>query len=103
MAEMPSAPPRSAARAGTLMSVMLGVILAHTGTLETFFTQRVTSSTISGFWPMAAPMARSGRPWGQERLSSKASMPVSWVRSTISAQRSSAYSSMMEAISMRSG
>lgn len=32
-------------------------------------------------WPMAMPMRRSGMPWGQEKLISKASTPASWHRS----------------------
>lgn len=32
-------------------------------------------------WPMAMPILRSGMPWGQEKLISKASTPVSWHRS----------------------
>ena len=103
MALTPSAPPFTAAWAGRVMSVMLGVIFAQTGIVETSFTQLVTSSTSSGFSPMAAPILRSGRPWGQERFSSKPSTPVAWVRSTISCHRSREYSSMIEAISTWSG
>jgi hypothetical protein len=33
---------------------------------------------IAQSWPIAAPILRSGRPCGQEKFSSNASMPVSW-------------------------
>ena len=48
-------------------------------------------------------MRRSGRPCGQEKLHSNASTPACWQRSTISTQASLRYSSMIEAISTRSG
>ena len=61
-------------------------------------TQPHTSSRMSGSWPIAAPILRSGRPCGHEKLSSKASTPAAWQRSTISTQASFRYSSMIEAI-----
>lgn len=42
MAAMPSAPAFKAARAGIAMSVMFGVILAHTGFVDTSLTQPTT-------------------------------------------------------------
>ena len=39
MAEMPPAPPRTAASDGSLMLVTLGVIFAQTGIFATSFTQ----------------------------------------------------------------
>jgi len=62
IAEIPSAPPSTAARAGCVMSVMFGVIFAHTGIFATSFTQPTTSQEISGDCPIAAPIFRSGRP-----------------------------------------
>ena len=71
------------------MSVMLGVILAQTGLPPaTSTTQRVTSSTIAGFWPIAAPMPVSGWPWGQLKFSSRPSQPAARVRPASSCQRS---------------
>ena len=63
---MPSAPPRSAAAAGTVGLPTFGVIFAHTGIFATSFTQPTTSSTMSGFSPIAMPILRSGRPCGHE-------------------------------------
>ena len=87
MALTPAAPPRMAAAAGKVMSVMFGVILAQTGMSTASTTQRVTSSTWSGSWPMAAPMPFSGWPWGQEKFSSRASQPASALRAETSCQR----------------
>ena len=103
IAAMPSQPLAKAARLGSSMWVTFGVIFAQTGILETSFTQELTSPTMSGSWPMAAPIFLSGRPWGHEKFSSKASTPTSWQRSTISHHASLLYSSMIEAIRMRSG
>ena len=103
IAATPFAPPRKAARAGSRMSPMLGVIFAHTGRSVAPTTQLVTSSTISGSCPIAAPMFRSGCPCGQEKLHSKPSTPHSAMRRVSSCQRSLSYCSMMEAISTRSG
>jgi len=98
MALRPVAPPRRAARPGSSMWVMLGVILAQTGSLVADFTQPQTSSRMSGSWPMAAPILRSGRPWGQEKLSSKASTPAASQRWMSSIQASRLNSSMTEAM-----
>ena len=59
IAEMPTAPPRTAASEGSLMLVMLGVIFAHTGMFETSVTQDVTSSQRSGCSPISDPILRS--------------------------------------------
>ncbi len=82
----PVHPAFRAARLGSSMWVMFGVILAQTGRFAAPMTQPQTSSRMSGSWPMAAPILRSGRPWGQEKFSSNASTPASWQRSTISTQ-----------------
>ena len=74
---MPSAPPRIAAAAGTVGLPTFGVIFAQTGIFETPFTQPTTSSTMSGFSPIAMPILRSGRPCGHDRFISKPSTPVS--------------------------
>ena len=100
---MPSQPARSDARVGSSMCVTFGVILAHTGFLATSITQPHTSSRMSGFSPIAAPIFRSGKPCGHDMLSSNASTPASWHRSTISCQASRLYSSMIEAMRMPSG
>ena len=48
---------------------------------------------------MAMPILRSGMPWGQLKLTSKASTPTSSQRPMSSSQGPWLYSSMMEAIS----
>mmetsp|Transcript_7961 Transcript_7961/g.22018 ORF Transcript_7961/g.22018 Transcript_7961/m.22018 type:complete len:250 (-) Transcript_7961:360-1109(-) len=89
--------------AGSVMSVMFGVILAHTGTVATSLTHPHTSSSTEQSWPIAAPIFRSGMPCGHEKLISKASTPTSSQRLTISTQFSFLYSSIMDAMRMRSG
>ena len=103
MAEIPCAPPRTAATDGSLMLVMFGVILAQTGIFETSVTQRVTSSVRSGCSPISDPILRSVMPCGQEKFNSKASTPVSWTNLVSSCQRSLLYSSMIEAMRMLCG
>lgn len=49
IAETPSHPAASAVRAGWLISVMLGVILAHTGLVALALIQPHTSCTIAAF------------------------------------------------------
>jgi len=44
------------------MSVMLGVIFAHTGTVAFALIQPQTSSNNAQSWPTAAPILRSGIP-----------------------------------------
>lgn len=56
-----------------VMSVMFGVILAQTGTVAFAFIHPQTSSNNTQSWPTAAPILRSGIPWGHEKLISKAS------------------------------
>ena len=73
IAATPSQPASSAARAGAVMSVTLGVIFAHTGTVAAALTQPETSDSRSQSWPIAMPMRRSGMPCGHEKLSSNAS------------------------------
>ena len=103
MTETPWAPAERAERDGSSMRVTFGVIFAQTGFVAAAITQPVTSSTRSGFSPIAAPIFRSGRPCGQEKLSSNPSTPVSSQRPTTSAHASRECSSMIEAISGRSG
>ena len=103
IALMPSHPARSAARPGSSMWVMLGVIFAQTGFVATPFTQPQTSSRISGSCPIAEPIFRSGSPCGHEKLSSNASTPAASHRSTISIHASRLNSSMLEAIRTPSG
>lgn len=55
------------------MSVMLGVIFAHTGTVAFAFIHPQTSSNSAQSCPTAAPILRSGMPWGHEKLISMAS------------------------------
>ena len=88
IALMPVTPARSAARLGSSMCVTFGVIFAHTGFVAAPITQPQTSSRISGFSPIAAPILRSGRPCGQEKFSSKPSTPAAWQRSMISTHAS---------------
>src|SRR5882762_6335225 len=75
--------PTVPAAAGTVGLPTFGVIFAHTGIFATSFTQPHTSSTMSGFSPIAMPILRSGKPCGQLRFISKPSTPVSWVSRTI--------------------
>src|SRR5882724_10813184 len=103
IAEIPMAPPRTAASEGSLMLVMFGVIFAQTGIVATSVTQLVTSSVRSGCSPISEPILRSVIPWGQEKLSSNPSTPVSWTMRVSSCQRLFSYSSMMEAMRMWSG
>ncbi len=103
IADTPCAPPRIAARAGWQMSPMFGVIFAHTGWSTAAVTQPVTSSTIAGSCPIAAPMLRSGWPCGHEKLSSRPSQPASQQRCASSCQRSFSYISMIEPTRTRSG
>lgn len=56
MAAMPSQPASSAQRAGCVMSVTLGVILAHTGMVADWLIQPHTSLISSQSWPMAMPI-----------------------------------------------
>ena len=62
IAETPLAPPSIAALAGSVISKISGVILAHIGKSVTSATQPVTSLAISGFCPIAAPIPSSGCP-----------------------------------------
>src|SRR6185369_5893091 len=103
IAEMPTAPPRTAATAGSRMLVMLGVILAQTGIFATSVTQLVTSCVRSGCSPISDPILRSVIPCGQEKLSSNPSTPVSWTMRVSSCQRLFSYSSMIEAMRMLFG
>src|SRR5690349_4216939 len=103
MAEIPDAPPRTAASDGSLIFVMFGVILAQTGIFATSVTQRVTSSVRSGCSPISDPILRSVMPCGHEKLSSKPSTPVSWTMRVNSCQRLFSYSSMIDAIRMLFG
>ena len=76
MAAMASAPPFLANTAGSVMSVMLGVILAMTGIFTTFFT---TSVKLSSRWkacPTLCPEP-SMVMCGQEKFSSSMSAPLS--------------------------
>lgn len=79
-------PVLSAVAAGCVMSVMLGVILAHTGTCDAPLIQVHTSDSSSQSWPMAMPMRRSGMPCGQLKLISNASTPTSSHLPMISSQ-----------------
>ena len=112
------------------MSVILGVILAQTGTVALALIQPQTSSRSAQSCPTAAPILRSGIPWGHEKLISNASYktitlinilrsvslriyvlgeklklttPVCSTRSISSSQPVLLYSSMMEAMRIRSG
>ena len=58
-----------------------------------------TSRTLQS-WPMAMPILRSGMPWGQLKLTSKASTPTSSHFPISSSHGPFSYSSMMEAISI---
>ena len=50
--------------------------LNMSGRRATSITQPQTSSNTSGFSPIAAPIFRSGRPWGHDMFSSNASTPA---------------------------
>ena len=65
MAATPSHPASSEVRAGAVMSVMLGVILAHTGLVDLALIHPHTSSRMPQSCPIAIPMRRSGIPCGQ--------------------------------------
>ena len=98
-----SAPPFLAARAGWRMSVMLGVSLTITGSLEYCLHQAVTISMYSGTWPTAAPMPRSLMPCGQPKLSSMPSAPVSATRGSMAFQDCSSQGTISETTIARSG
>ncbi|MCY1366346.1 hypothetical protein D9M69_532380 [compost metagenome] len=98
-----SAPPRWAARADWRMSVMLGVSLTITGSEPWVLHQRVTSSTYSGTWPTAAPMPRSGMPWGQPKFSSMPSAPVASTSGRMRCQDSSTHGTISDTTKARSG
>ena len=85
-----------------LSSVSFSVTSAL-GILPSSLQRRSSSSTKSGLTPIADPIFRSGKPCGQERFNSNASTPTSWHFSTISHQASLRYSSMIDAINIRSG
>ena len=61
MAATPSQPAASAMRAGLAMSVMLGVILAHTGRLALALIQPHTSCAVQGSG-VRVQHASAGRP-----------------------------------------
>ncbi|MDT4878484.1 hypothetical protein FQZ97_1140830 [compost metagenome] len=65
--------------------------------------QRVTCSTYSGTWPTAAPMPRSGMPWGQPKFSSMPSQPVAATSGSMVFQDSSTQGTIKDTISARSG
>ena len=98
-----SAPPFLAARAGWRMSVMLGVSLTITGSLEYCLHQAVTISMYSGTWPTAAPMPRSLMPCGQPKLSSMPSAPVSATRGSMAFQDCSSQGTISDTTIARSG
>jgi len=77
MAAMPSAPPRFAASAASLMRATLGVSFASTGIVQPRFAAAVNRSTSSGTCPMSDPKPPSAI-FGQEKFSSTASAPFSW-------------------------
>ena len=58
------------------MSVTLGVSLAKKGMSTTALTHRQMFRTSSGSCPQASPIPLSPIPWGQDRLSSRASAPA---------------------------
>ena len=76
-----SAPPASAARAISVMSVTLGVSFMMTGCFATRFTASVTFCTIAGSWPKAFPPSWT---FGQEILISSISTGWSARRSVTS-------------------
>ena len=79
--------------------MMLGVILAQTGTVALARIQPHTSFSSSQSWPIAMPMRRSGMPCGQLKLISKPSTPVASQRSISCSHAARSYSSMIDAIS----
>ncbi len=103
MSETASAPPFLDARAGCLMSVMLGVSLTMTGMRVCALHQRATISTYSGTWPTAEPMPRSDMPCGQPKLSSTPSHSVSSTRTRIFRHESSSHGTISDTTSARSG
>mmetsp|Transcript_28543 Transcript_28543/g.67489 ORF Transcript_28543/g.67489 Transcript_28543/m.67489 type:complete len:311 (+) Transcript_28543:187-1119(+) len=105
MAVTPEAPPSQAACAISRTSVMLGVILAKKGMSgpAASRTHWQICVTTSGTCPHARPMPRSPMPWGQLRLSSRASGFAGRVSLTSSCQSSLLDTAMMEATTTRSG
>src|SRR3989344_1319311 len=103
MSETASAPPRLAACACCLTSVMLGVSLTITGRRVCALAQAVTISMYSGTWPTAEPMPRSLMPCGQPKFSSTPSAPVSSTCLRMVRHDSSLQGTMMETTSARSG
>ena len=77
MRESPSAPPRAAAAPGSVMSPMFGVSFTSTGVLANCLAQLVISWSSLGSCPTDDPIPRSHIPWGQPKLSSSPSQPVS--------------------------
>ncbi len=75
-AEMPSAPPFFAKRAGSVMSVMFGVIFASTGMLTAPFTVAVNFSSRWNACPTLCPEPSTVM-CGQEKFSSSMSAPLS--------------------------
>ena len=82
---------------------MLGVSLTITGSEQWVLHQRVTISTYSGTWPTAAPMPRSGMPWGQPKFSSMPSAPVASTSGRMYFHDSSTQGTISDTISARSG
>ena len=83
MSEIPSAPPSTAAKPGSVMSPVLGVSFTRTGVLANSFVQLVISCRSLGSCPTDEPMPRSHMPCGQPKFSSRPSHPVSstfWMR-----------------------
>ena len=79
--ETTSAPPLSAARAISVMSVTLGLSFMITGCLAYFFTSFVIASSAFGFWPKAMPPSFT---LGQDTLISSISTGSLARRSTTS-------------------
>jgi hypothetical protein len=98
-----SVPPAFAARAGFLMSVMLGVSLVITGMRVLALHQRTTISIYSGTWPTAEPMPRSDMPCGQPKFNSMPSAPVSSTSGRIAFQLSSTHGTISDTTIARSG
>ncbi len=104
IALIPEQPARSAARAGSSMRVILGVIFAQKGFFAAEATQPQTSSRMAGSSPMADPIRRSNRAVRAGRVQFEGvDALAAWQRSTISIQASLRYSSMTEAMRTRSG
>ena len=101
MEAIPSAPALIAARAGIVISVILGVILANTGTVEFSFTALEYKETSSGDVPTSLPIP-SFDICGQEKLHSIASAPASHT-SLASFAHSSSFSPIIDAIIILSG